>query len=181
MHGRDIWSYPFSKRLLTFGLLTSYFLWWQFVLVTVRRASIPCLFGDDTVENSWGENWIPRLFYEEIGSRIGDVIYQTKSKSGWKSRISCKNSARKKHTWSTHSQTDSLHTGTEWIIHSISSSVISGREGWWIALSCYWFEWLFGRGWYEKSFGSLAIQFHPDKNHHSQGSDVMKMINKAKE
>ena len=56
---------PFSERLLTFGLLTSYFFWWQFALVTVERASIPNLVGNDTVENSWGANWIPRLFDEE--------------------------------------------------------------------------------------------------------------------
>ena len=31
------------KDYLTFGLLTSYFVWWRFALVTVRRASLPCL------------------------------------------------------------------------------------------------------------------------------------------
>ena len=33
----------------------------------------------------------------------------------------------------------------------------------------------------KKAYCSLAPQFHPDKNLHSQVSDVMKMINKAKE
>ena len=63
--GRYPWSYPVSERLLTFGLLTSYFFWWRFVLVTVAHGCLPNLVGDGTVENSWGENWIPRLFYEE--------------------------------------------------------------------------------------------------------------------
>ena len=39
-----------------FGLLTSYFVWWQFALVTVGRASLPYLFWNNIVENSWGEN-----------------------------------------------------------------------------------------------------------------------------
>ena len=33
----------------------------------------------------------------------------------------------------------------------------------------------------KNSYRSLALQFHPDKNQHSQVYDVMKMINKAKE
>ena len=33
----------------------------------------------------------------------------------------------------------------------------------------------------KKSYRSLALRFHPDKNQHSQVSDVMKMINEAKE
>ena len=33
----------------------------------------------------------------------------------------------------------------------------------------------------KKSYCSQALQFHPDKNQHSQVSDVMKMINEAKE
>ena len=33
----------------------------------------------------------------------------------------------------------------------------------------------------KKYYRSLALQFHPDKNQHSQVSDVIKMINKAKE
>ena len=179
--GIYIWSYPVSKILLTFGFLTSYFFWWRFSLMTVGRTSIPNLFGNYSVENSWGANWIPRLFYEEIVLRIRDGIYQKKIKSGCKSRISCKKSARNKYTWSTHSQTDSLNTVTEGIIHSTSSSIISGREGWKISLSCYWFESLFNRGWYKKAYRSLALQFHPDKNQHPQVSDVMKMINEAKE
>ena len=32
----------------------------------------------------------------------------------------------------------------------------------------------------KKSYRKLARQFHPDKNKHSQFSDVMQMINKAK-
>ena len=33
----------------------------------------------------------------------------------------------------------------------------------------------------KKSYCSLALQFHPDKNQHSQVSVVLKMINEAKE
>ena len=33
----------------------------------------------------------------------------------------------------------------------------------------------------KKVYRSLALQFHPDKNQHPQVSDVMKMINEAKE
>ena len=33
----------------------------------------------------------------------------------------------------------------------------------------------------KKSYRSLALQFQPDKNQHSQVSDVMKMINESKE
>ena len=33
----------------------------------------------------------------------------------------------------------------------------------------------------EKAYRSLALQFHPDKNQHSQVSDVMKIINEVKE
>ena len=33
----------------------------------------------------------------------------------------------------------------------------------------------------KKVYRSLALRFHPDKNQHSQVSDVMKMINEAKE
>ena len=33
----------------------------------------------------------------------------------------------------------------------------------------------------KKSYRSLAPRFHPGKNQHSQVSDVMKMINEAKE
>ena len=33
----------------------------------------------------------------------------------------------------------------------------------------------------EKAYRSLALQSHPDKNQHSQVSDVMKMINEDKE
>ena len=134
-----------------FGLLTSYFFWWWFALVTVGRASLPSLVGNDSVENSWGANWIPRLFYEEIGSRIGDGIYYTKIKSGCKSRIYCKNSARNKYTWRKQSRTASLHTGTGLFIHSMSSSKLSGKWKRWIALSSSWFEWVFNRGWYEKN------------------------------
>ena len=76
---------------------------------------------------------------------------------------------------------DSILTGKEWIIHSTSSSILSGTEGWFIALSCSWFEWLFNRGWYEKAYQSLSFRFHPDKNQHSQVPGVTKMINEAKE
>ena len=176
-------SFEVSQSLkITYLLVFDFvFFWWQFALVTVGRGCLPNLVGDGTVENSRGANWILRLFYEEIGSHIGDGIYQKKSKSGCKSRISCKNSSRNKYKWSTHSQTESLQMGTEWIIHSTSYSIISVREGWWIALSCSWFERFFGRGQYEKSYCFLALQFHPDKNQHSQVSDVTKIINKAKE
>ena len=68
-----------------------------------------------------------------------------------------------------------------WIIHSTCSSILSGREGWWIALSCSLFQRFFDRGWYEKYYHSLALKFHPDKNQHSQVSDVMKKINEARE
>ena len=47
---------PVSERLLTFGLLTSYFFWWHFALVTVGRAILPNLVGNNNVENSWGAN-----------------------------------------------------------------------------------------------------------------------------
>ena len=170
-----------SKRLLTFGLLTSYFFWWLFALVNVGNASLPNLVGNDSVENSWVANWIPRSFYEEMGSRIGDGIYQTKSKSGRKYRIYCKDSERNKYSWSTHYQTDSLHTGTEWIVHSTSSLILSGREGWWIVLSCYCFEWLFNRGWYETILTFSGSSIYPRKNLHSQVSEVIKMTNEAKE
>ena len=33
----------------------------------------------------------------------------------------------------------------------------------------------------KKAYCTLDCQFHPDKNKHSQFSDVMQMINKAKE
>ena len=33
--------------------------------MTVGRSCIPNFVGDGTVENSWGEKWIPRVFYEE--------------------------------------------------------------------------------------------------------------------
>ena len=33
----------------------------------------------------------------------------------------------------------------------------------------------------KKVYRSLALQFHPEKNQHSQVSDVMKIINEAKE
>ena len=33
----------------------------------------------------------------------------------------------------------------------------------------------------KKAYYSLALRFQPDKNQHSQVSDAMKMINKAKE
>ena len=33
----------------------------------------------------------------------------------------------------------------------------------------------------KKSYCSLALQFHLDKNQHSQVSDAMKMINEAEE
>ena len=56
---------PVSEGLLTFGLLTSYFFWWRFVLVTVGNASLHNLVVYDTVENSWVANWTPRLFYEK--------------------------------------------------------------------------------------------------------------------
>ena len=36
-----LWRYPLSERLLTFELLTSYFFWWRFALVTVGLASLP--------------------------------------------------------------------------------------------------------------------------------------------
>ena len=47
-------------------------------------ASLPNLVGNNSVENSLGENWIPILLYEETGSHIGDGIYQTKNKNGCK-------------------------------------------------------------------------------------------------
>ena len=64
-HGRELWIQPGSERLLNFGLLTSYFFWWRFAPVAVGRGCLPKLVGDGTAENSWGANWIPRLFYEE--------------------------------------------------------------------------------------------------------------------
>ena len=33
----------------------------------------------------------------------------------------------------------------------------------------------------KKAHRCLALRFHPDKNQHSQASDVMKMINESKE
>ena len=33
----------------------------------------------------------------------------------------------------------------------------------------------------KKAYRSLALRFHPEKNQHSQVSDVMKMIHNAKE
>ena len=33
----------------------------------------------------------------------------------------------------------------------------------------------------KKAYSFLACQYHPDKNQHSQFSDVMQMINEAKE
>ena len=88
---------------------------------------------------------------------------------------------QKKCMWSTHSQSDSLHTWTEWIICSASFSIISGKGGWRFSLSCSWFEWVFNRGWYEKPYRKLALRSHPEKNKHSQASAVMRMINEDKE
>ena len=56
---------PVSEILLIFGSLNFYLLWWKFAVVTVGRASIPNYVGENTVQNSWGANWIPRLFYKE--------------------------------------------------------------------------------------------------------------------
>ena len=56
--GRELWSYPVSERLPTFGFLSLYFFWWQFALVTVGRTSIPYLVGNNTVKNSWYVNCI---------------------------------------------------------------------------------------------------------------------------
>ena len=114
------------------------------------------------------------------GSRIGDGIYQKKIKSGWRSRIYSKNSARKQYTLSTNSQSDSLHTGTEWIIHSTRCSILSVKGGWIFSISCSWFQWVFDIGWYGKSYRKLALQFHPEKNKHPRASSVMRMINEAK-
>ena len=81
-------------------------------------------------------------------SRIVDGICQIKIKSGCKSRISSKNSSRNKYMWSTHSQSDSLYTETEWIICSKSYSILPGKGGWRFSLSFSWFGWVFNRGWY---------------------------------
>ena len=62
---RELLIYPVSKRLTTFGFFTSYFFWWQFSPVTAGCGCVPNLVGDVTVKSSGGENWIPRLFYEE--------------------------------------------------------------------------------------------------------------------
>ena len=78
-----------------------------------------------------------------------------------------------------HSHTYSLHTGIERIIHSMSSSILSVREGQWIELSCSWFECVLPEDDLKKSYSSLAPQFYLEKNQHSQVSDVMKMINEA--
>ena len=43
---------PGSERLLTFGLLTLYLFWRQFVPMTVGRSCLPKLGEDGTVENS---------------------------------------------------------------------------------------------------------------------------------
>ena len=90
IQGRELWSYPVSKRLPTFGLMTLSLFWWRFALVTFGRSSLTKLFENDSVENSLGSNWIPRLFYEEIGSRIRDGIYQTK----WRAVANTKSPAR---------------------------------------------------------------------------------------
>ena len=63
---RDILIYPVIKILPTFGLFNSYFFWWRFSFVTVGRAILPNLFGNDTVGNSWGANLILRLFTRNI-------------------------------------------------------------------------------------------------------------------
>ena len=39
----EFWSYPVSEILPTFGLLTSYFVWWWFALVIVEHARLPYL------------------------------------------------------------------------------------------------------------------------------------------
>ena len=56
---------PGSEIILTFELMTSYFFWRWFAPVTIRRGCQTNLVGDSTIENSWGANWIPILFYEE--------------------------------------------------------------------------------------------------------------------
>ena len=71
----ELWSYPQSRDYLPFGLLTSYFVWWRFAFVTVGRASLPWLVGYDTVENSWGVNWIPRYFKRSIQSFCSSLIF----------------------------------------------------------------------------------------------------------
>ena len=66
---REFWSYRVSKRIPTFGLLTSYFVWCRFALVTVGCACLLNVVWNNTIENSWGVNWIPRLSYEEYTIR----------------------------------------------------------------------------------------------------------------
>ena len=48
----------------------------------VGRDILTNFVGNDTVENICGSNQIPKIFYKEIGSCIGDSIYKKKSKSG---------------------------------------------------------------------------------------------------
>ena len=115
------------------------------------------------------------------GSCIGDVIQQTKIKSWCKSRIPSNKSAMKKYMWNTHSQSDSIHTGTEWIICLTTCLILSGKGRWWISLTCFWFKWVFKRGQDEKAYFYLACRFYSDRNKHSQAYDVMLMINEAKE
>ena len=58
----------FSRTPTSGPRLTSYFFLWRFVLVTVGRTSLPYLVCNNTVENSWGVNWIPREFTRNIQS-----------------------------------------------------------------------------------------------------------------
>ena len=66
---------PVSERLPTFALLSLYFFWWGFSLLTVGRANLPYLVWNDTVENSWGLNWIPIEFMRNIQSFGLILIY----------------------------------------------------------------------------------------------------------
>ena len=54
------------KYFLSFGLLTWYFAWWQFALVTVERAILPYFIQYWKRWKSWGVNWIYRHFTRNI-------------------------------------------------------------------------------------------------------------------
>ena len=56
------------KDCLPFGLLTSYFFWRLFSLVTVGRASLPCLVWCIYCWKSWVVNWMPIDFTRNIPS-----------------------------------------------------------------------------------------------------------------
>ena len=148
--------------------------------MTVGRSCLPNLVGDGTVENSWGANWIPRLFYKEIGSRIAFGIYQEKARAGANTESPAKYLRVKYiHEILTHRRTVFTWEYNELFIQRVLqySEDKKGDELHYrvLGLNNYSTEYDM-----EKAYRSLALKFHSDKNQHSQVSDVLRMIKEAK-